>query len=167
MVITTSPNTFSIHNPPILSPLPVSPPLPQIPSPPLLVSSLVPVLSHHHLLVLFVRWAIELRIVLAERHGALLSIHYHSTTIYSPTPDQSAPHQGHHFDIYSLWTVERIDTRLEGDTVVTNLAEFSQRMSRVWRLGLGENTNEVYTRLDVEHTGGCIWAGRFNLLFRG
>ncbi|GKE59527.1 hypothetical protein Tco_1498712 [Tanacetum coccineum] len=60
---------------------------------------------------------------------------------------------------------DEIVEAMHGTPVVTDVAEFSQRMTdfvtRVRR-----DTDEVYTRLDDEQTGRQLLAGRLNMLFR-
>ncbi|GJU58152.1 hypothetical protein Tco_1235918 [Tanacetum coccineum] len=80
----------------ILSPLPISPPLPQIPSPPLPVSSQYLCYLHHHLLVLFVRcWAIKLRWI--RLRAEVESTSYSLTItppIILPHTEKNAPSSG-------------------------------------------------------------------------
>ncbi|GJY29106.1 hypothetical protein Tco_0404873 [Tanacetum coccineum] len=67
------------------------------------------------------------------------------------------------YGITDSW--EEIVEAMQGTRVVTDVVEFSQRMTefetRVWH-----DTYEVYTRLDDEQTERQLLAGRLNMLFR-
>ncbi|GKE18277.1 hypothetical protein Tco_1425854, partial [Tanacetum coccineum] len=52
-----------------------------------------------------------------------------------------------------------------GTPVVTDVAEFSQRMTE-FETRVRQDTNEVYTRLDDEQTDRQLLAGQLNMLFR-
>ncbi|GKE66614.1 hypothetical protein Tco_1520775, partial [Tanacetum coccineum] len=54
---------------------------------------------------------------------------------------------------------------MQGTPVVTDVAEFSQRMTE-FETRVRRDTDEVYTRLDDEQTGRQLLAGRLNMLFR-
>ncbi|GKE61807.1 hypothetical protein Tco_1512174 [Tanacetum coccineum] len=54
---------------------------------------------------------------------------------------------------------------MQGIPVVTDVAEFSQRMTE-FETRVRRDTDEVYTRLDDEHIGRQLLAGRLNMLFR-
>ncbi|GKA20222.1 hypothetical protein Tco_0700211 [Tanacetum coccineum] len=141
------PQIPSLPLPPILSPLPVSPPLPQIPLPPLPVSSPVPVLSPSSLASpihpLGYRAAmIQLR---AEATSTSQSLPLPPSIILSHTrPDAPSSRT----PPFHLLSTDHREDRLE----VT--------LPPRKRLG------EVYTRLDDEHTGRQLLAGRVNMLFR-
>ncbi|GKA59689.1 hypothetical protein Tco_0759002 [Tanacetum coccineum] len=54
---------------------------------------------------------------------------------------------------------------MQGTPVVTDVAEFSQRMTE-FETRVRRDTDEVYTRLDDEQTGRQLLAGQLNMLFR-
>ncbi|GKF09599.1 hypothetical protein Tco_0043823, partial [Tanacetum coccineum] len=54
---------------------------------------------------------------------------------------------------------------IQGTPVVTDVAKFSQRMTK-FETRVRRDTKEVYTRLDDEQTGRQLLAGRLNMLFR-
>ncbi|GJT13872.1 hypothetical protein Tco_0860914 [Tanacetum coccineum] len=53
---------------------------------------------------------------------------------------------------------------LQGTLVVTDVVEFSQRMTE-FKTRVRQDTDKVYTRLDDEHTERQLLARRFNMLF--
>ncbi|GKC04545.1 hypothetical protein Tco_0996155 [Tanacetum coccineum] len=67
------------------------------------------------------------------------------------------------YGITDSW--DEIVEAMQGTPVVTDVAEFSQRMTE-FETRVRRDTNEVYTRLDDEQTGRQLLAGRLNMLFR-
>ncbi|GJS93710.1 hypothetical protein Tco_0800678 [Tanacetum coccineum] len=67
------------------------------------------------------------------------------------------------YGITDSW--DEIVEAMQGTPVVTDVAEFSQRMTE-FETRVRQDTNEVYTRLDDEQTGRQLLAGRLNMLFR-
>ncbi|GJQ93631.1 putative reverse transcriptase domain-containing protein [Tanacetum coccineum] len=132
----------------------LSPPLPQISSPPLPVSSPVLVLSPSPpaspIRPLGYRAAmIRLR---AEAASTSHSLPLPPPIILSHTrPD--APSSGTP-PLHLLSTDHKAD-RLEGTPVVTDVAEFSQRMTE-FETRVRQDTNEIYTRLDDEQSEAYV-----------
>ncbi|GJV75538.1 hypothetical protein Tco_1507122 [Tanacetum coccineum] len=67
------------------------------------------------------------------------------------------------YGITDSW--DEIVEAMQGTPVVTDMAEFSQRMTE-FETSVRRDTDEVYTRLDDEQTGRQLLAGRLNMLFR-
>ncbi|GJW54796.1 putative reverse transcriptase domain-containing protein, partial [Tanacetum coccineum] len=67
------------------------------------------------------------------------------------------------YGITNSW--DEIVEAMQGTPVVTDMAEFSQRMTE-FETRVRRDTYEVYTRLDNEHIGRQLLAGRLNMLFR-
>ncbi|GJX44593.1 hypothetical protein Tco_0261269 [Tanacetum coccineum] len=67
------------------------------------------------------------------------------------------------YGITDSW--DEIVEAMQGTPVVTDVAEFSHRMTE-FETRVRRDTNEVYTRLDGEQTGRQLLAGRLNMLFR-
>ncbi|GJV54019.1 hypothetical protein Tco_1449760, partial [Tanacetum coccineum] len=67
------------------------------------------------------------------------------------------------YGITDSW--DEIVEAMQGTPVVTDVAEFSQRMTE-FETRVRRDTDEVYTRLDDEQTGRQLLAGRLNMLFR-
>ncbi|GKA03410.1 hypothetical protein Tco_0676191 [Tanacetum coccineum] len=67
------------------------------------------------------------------------------------------------YGITDSW--DEIVEAMQGTLVVTDVAEFSQRMTE-FETRVRRDTDEVYTRLDDEQTGRQLLAGRLNMLFR-
>ncbi|GKE44261.1 hypothetical protein Tco_1471545, partial [Tanacetum coccineum] len=67
------------------------------------------------------------------------------------------------YGITDSW--DEIVEAMQGTPVVTDVAEFSQRMTE-FETRVRRDTYEVYTRLDDEQTGRQLLAGRLNMLFR-
>ncbi|GKE18465.1 hypothetical protein Tco_1426042, partial [Tanacetum coccineum] len=67
------------------------------------------------------------------------------------------------YGITDSW--DEIVEAMQGTPVVTDVAEFSQRMTE-FKTRVRRDTYEVYTRLDDEQTGRQLLAGRLNMLFR-
>ncbi|GJV84940.1 hypothetical protein Tco_1524838 [Tanacetum coccineum] len=67
------------------------------------------------------------------------------------------------YGITDSW--DEIVEAMQGTPVVTDVAEFSQRMTE-FETRVRQDTDEVYTRLDDEQTGRQLLAGRLNMLFR-
>ncbi|GJT03640.1 hypothetical protein Tco_0838102 [Tanacetum coccineum] len=149
--------------PPILSPLPVSPPLPQIPSPPLLLRAeaastsyslplLPPIILSHtrpdapssgtpplHLLFIDRKGdRPEVTLPPRKRLGIALGPGYEVGESSSATA--ARPARG-----------LRIVEAIQGTLVVTDVAEFSQRMIE-FETRVRQDTNEIYTRLDDEQS---------------
>ncbi|GJX65162.1 hypothetical protein Tco_0299505 [Tanacetum coccineum] len=53
---------------------------------------------------------------------------------------------------------------MQGTPVVTDVAEFRQRMTE-FETRVGQDTDEIYMRLDDKQTGQQLLAGRLNMLF--
>ncbi|GJU98794.1 putative reverse transcriptase domain-containing protein [Tanacetum coccineum] len=212
---------LAISTPPssLLSPWssPLPPPLPQIPSPPLPVSSLVPVLfplpPASHIRSLGYRAAmIWLRAKAASTSHSLplpppiiLShtrpdapssgtppLHLLSTDRREDRPEigesssaAARPAGGLWVDYGFVATMDReirrdlerdvgygitdswdeIVEAMQGTPVVTDVVEFSQRMTE-FKTRVRRDINKVYTRLDDEQTRRQLLAGRLNMLFR-
>ncbi|GKF97446.1 hypothetical protein Tco_0293267, partial [Tanacetum coccineum] len=60
---------------------------------------------------------------------------------------------------------DEIVEAMQGTLVVTDVADFSQRMTE-FKIRVRQDTDEVYTRLDDEQTERQLLAGRLNMLFR-
>ncbi|GJS83188.1 hypothetical protein Tco_0749729 [Tanacetum coccineum] len=60
---------------------------------------------------------------------------------------------------------DEIVEAMQGTPVVTDMAEFSQRMTE-FETRVRQDTDEVYTRLDDEETEQKLLVGRLNMLFR-
>ncbi|GKD43650.1 hypothetical protein Tco_1268295 [Tanacetum coccineum] len=54
---------------------------------------------------------------------------------------------------------------MQGTPVVTDVIEFSQRMTE-FETRVRQDTNEIYTRLDDEQSERQLMAGRLNMLYR-
>ncbi|GKE78127.1 hypothetical protein Tco_1544247 [Tanacetum coccineum] len=54
---------------------------------------------------------------------------------------------------------------MQGTPVVTNMAEFSQRMTE-FETKVRQDTDVIYTRLDDEQSEGQLMIGRLNMLYR-
>ncbi|GJY22412.1 hypothetical protein Tco_0396070, partial [Tanacetum coccineum] len=67
------------------------------------------------------------------------------------------------YGITDSW--DEIVEAMQGTPVVTDVAEFSQRMTE-FETRVRRDTDEVYTRLDDEQTRRQLLAGRLNMLFR-
>ncbi|GJU30731.1 hypothetical protein Tco_1174320 [Tanacetum coccineum] len=67
------------------------------------------------------------------------------------------------YGITDSW--DEIVNAMQGIPVVTDVAEFSQRMTEC-ETKVRQDTNEVYMRLDDEQTGRHLLAGWLNMLFR-
>ncbi|GJZ28200.1 hypothetical protein Tco_0572847 [Tanacetum coccineum] len=67
------------------------------------------------------------------------------------------------YGITNSW--DEIVEAMQGTPVVTDVAEFSQRMTE-FETRVRQDTDEVYTRLDDEQTEQQLLAGRLNMLFR-
>ncbi|GKE62126.1 hypothetical protein Tco_1512493, partial [Tanacetum coccineum] len=67
------------------------------------------------------------------------------------------------YGITDSW--DEIVEAMQGTPVVTDVAEFSQRMTE-FETRVRQDTYEVYTRLDDKQTGRQLLAGRLNMLFR-
>ncbi|GKA75425.1 reverse transcriptase domain-containing protein, partial [Tanacetum coccineum] len=67
------------------------------------------------------------------------------------------------YGITDSW--DEIVEAMQGTLVITDVAEFSQRMTE-FETRVRQDTNEVYTRLDDEQTGRQLLAGRLNMFFR-
>ncbi|GKG14687.1 hypothetical protein Tco_0354287, partial [Tanacetum coccineum] len=67
------------------------------------------------------------------------------------------------YGITDSW--DEIVEAMQGTLVVTDMAEFSQRMTE-FETRVRRDTNEVYMRLDDEQTGRQLLAGQLNMLFR-
>ncbi|GJY40978.1 hypothetical protein Tco_0428248 [Tanacetum coccineum] len=67
------------------------------------------------------------------------------------------------YGITDSW--DEIVEAMQGTPVVTDVAEFSQRMTE-FETRVRRDTDEVYTRLDDEQSGRQLLAGRLNMLFR-
>ncbi|GKE07108.1 hypothetical protein Tco_1399126 [Tanacetum coccineum] len=60
---------------------------------------------------------------------------------------------------------DEIVEAMQGTPVVTDVAEFSQRMTE-FETRVRQDTNEIYTRLDDEQSERQLMAGRLNMLYR-
>ncbi|GKF34739.1 hypothetical protein Tco_0107939 [Tanacetum coccineum] len=60
---------------------------------------------------------------------------------------------------------DEIVEAMQGTPVVTDVAEFSQRMTK-FETRVRQDINEIYTRLDDEQTKRQLMAGRLNILYR-
>ncbi|GJS26343.1 hypothetical protein Tco_0486963 [Tanacetum coccineum] len=67
------------------------------------------------------------------------------------------------YGITNSW--DEIVEAMQGTPIVTDVAEFSQRMTE-FETRVRQDTDEIYTRLDDEHIGRQLLAGRLNMLFR-
>ncbi|GJV35101.1 hypothetical protein Tco_1407578 [Tanacetum coccineum] len=67
------------------------------------------------------------------------------------------------YGITDSW--DEIVEAMQGTPIVTDVAEFSQRMIE-FETRVRRDTDKVYTRLDDEQTGRQLLAGRLNMLFR-
>ncbi|GJY74936.1 hypothetical protein Tco_0479367 [Tanacetum coccineum] len=67
------------------------------------------------------------------------------------------------YGITDSW--DEIIEAMQGTPVVTDVAEFSQRMTK-FKTRVRRDIDEVYTRLDDEQTRRKLLAGRLNMLFR-
>ncbi|GKB69930.1 putative reverse transcriptase domain-containing protein [Tanacetum coccineum] len=67
------------------------------------------------------------------------------------------------YGITDSW--DEIVEAIQGTLIVTDVAEFSQRMTE-FETRVRQDTDEVYTRLDDEQTERQLLAGQFNMLFR-
>ncbi|GKD81883.1 hypothetical protein Tco_1348722, partial [Tanacetum coccineum] len=67
------------------------------------------------------------------------------------------------YGITESW--DEIVEAMQGTPVVTDVAEFSQRMA-VFETRVRQDTNEIYTRLDDEQTEWQLMVGRLNMLYR-
>ncbi|GJV31095.1 hypothetical protein Tco_1391495 [Tanacetum coccineum] len=67
------------------------------------------------------------------------------------------------YGITDSW--DEIVEAMSGILVVTDVAEFSQRMTK-FETRVRQDTDEIYTRLDDEQTERQLLAGRLNMLFR-
>ncbi|GJS28836.1 hypothetical protein Tco_0489456 [Tanacetum coccineum] len=151
------------------SPLsPWSSPLPQISSPPRPVSSPVPVLSPSPP-------ASPIRIALGPRYEVIKSS---SATAARPTGglranygfvatmDREIRHDLERdvgYGIIDSW--DEIVEAMQGTLVVTDVAEFSQRMIE-FETRVRQGTDEIYTRLDDEQSERQLMAGQLNMLYR-
>ncbi|GKB04043.1 hypothetical protein Tco_0832186 [Tanacetum coccineum] len=67
------------------------------------------------------------------------------------------------YGITDSW--DEIVEAMQGTPVVTDVAEFSQRMTE-FETRVRQDTNEIYTRLDDEQSERQLMAGRLNILYR-
>ncbi|GJZ65603.1 hypothetical protein Tco_0622299 [Tanacetum coccineum] len=67
------------------------------------------------------------------------------------------------YGITDSW--DEIVKAMQGTLVVTNMAEFSQRMKE-FETRVRQDTDEIYTRLDDEQSKRQLMAGRLNMLYR-
>ncbi|GKE20665.1 hypothetical protein Tco_1432177 [Tanacetum coccineum] len=67
------------------------------------------------------------------------------------------------YGIIDSW--DEIVEAMQGTPVVTDVAEFSQRMTK-FETRVRQDINEIYTRLDDEQTKRQLMAGRLNILYR-
>ncbi|GKD71072.1 hypothetical protein Tco_1325162 [Tanacetum coccineum] len=67
------------------------------------------------------------------------------------------------YGITDSW--DEIVKAMQGTPVVTNMAEFSQRMTE-FETRVRQDTNQIYTRLDDEQSERQLMAGRLNMLYR-
>ncbi|GKA80839.1 putative reverse transcriptase domain-containing protein [Tanacetum coccineum] len=67
------------------------------------------------------------------------------------------------YGITDSW--DEIVEAMQGTPVVTDVAEFSQRMTE-FETRVRQDTDEIYTRLDDEQTERQLMAGRLNMLYR-
>ncbi|GKE45247.1 hypothetical protein Tco_1472531 [Tanacetum coccineum] len=150
---------LAISTPP---PSPLSPwssPLPQIPSPPLPVSSPIHVLSSSPP-------ASPIRPLDAPSSGTP-PLHLLSTDRRTNRPEVTLPPRkrlgialGPRYEIRESSSAAA--ARLTG---VTDVAEFSQMMT-VFKTRVRQDTDEIYTRLDDEQSERQLMAGRLNMLYR-
>ncbi|GJZ38988.1 hypothetical protein Tco_0585551 [Tanacetum coccineum] len=67
------------------------------------------------------------------------------------------------YGITDSW--DEIVEAMQGTPVVTDMAEFSQRMTE-FETRVRQDTDEIYTRLDDEQSERQLMAGRLNMLYR-
>ncbi|GKG33112.1 hypothetical protein Tco_0430622, partial [Tanacetum coccineum] len=67
------------------------------------------------------------------------------------------------YGITNSW--DEIVEAMQGTPVVTDMTEFSQRMTE-FETRVRRDTDDVYTRLDDKQTRRQLLAGRLNMLFR-
>ncbi|GJV42804.1 hypothetical protein Tco_1427340 [Tanacetum coccineum] len=67
------------------------------------------------------------------------------------------------YGITDSW--DKIVEAIQGTPVVTDVIEFSQRMTE-FETRVRQDTNEIYTRLDDEQSERQLMAGRLNMLYR-
>ncbi|GJT26638.1 hypothetical protein Tco_0906913 [Tanacetum coccineum] len=67
------------------------------------------------------------------------------------------------YGITDSW--DEIVEAMQGTLVVTDVAEFSQRMTE-FETRVRQDTNEIYTRLDDEQSERQLMAGQLNMLYR-
>ncbi|GJW74121.1 putative reverse transcriptase domain-containing protein [Tanacetum coccineum] len=163
----------------ILSPLPVSPPLPQISSPPLPVSSPVPVLSLSPPAspirpLSYQATMIQLRAEAASTSHSLplpppiilshtrpdtpssgtLPLHLLSTDRRADRPEVTLPHRKRAY--YGF--VATMDREIRRDLERYRMIEFETRVR--------QDIDEIYTRLDDEQSKRQLMVGRLNMLYR-